>query len=92
MPLPNDIIERVERDFGINADAVLMKCEQLSAQLPQVFNDRVLRCIIFAASGEIARFKHLVEAAQLDVRDVIVAGECDENWQTVRDFTKPFSN
>lgn len=90
MALKRDIVERIERDFGRNADGVLIKSEQLIAESPELFTDRILRCIIFASGGGVSRFKHFSELARHDPRDVIVAGECDDNWRTVRDLTEPF--
>ncbi len=92
MALQQDIIDRIERDFGANADGVFIRCEQLITQSPELFTDRLLRCIIFAAGGDIPRFKHFVDVARHDPRDVIVAGECDHEWRTVRDLSQPFTS
>lgn len=90
MTLTQDIVERIERDFRSNADGVLIKSEQLIAESPELFTDRILRCIVFASGGNVSRFKHFAELPRHDPRDVIVAGECDDNWRTVRDQTQPF--
>ena len=90
MALKRDIVERIERDFGNKAGGVLIKSEQLIAESPELFADRILRCIIFASCGDVSRFKHFAEVARHDPRDVILAGECDDNWRTVRDLTQPF--
>jgi len=69
MALKRDIVERIERDFGSNVEGVLIKSEQLIAESPGLFTDRILRCIIFASGGDVSRFKHFADVARYDPRD-----------------------
>lgn len=55
--------------------------------------DRVLRCAIHAARGDLTRLAAQLEQARIDYRDVIVEGEYDVVDGALvrkRDFNLPF--
>jgi hypothetical protein len=54
-------------------------------------SDRVLRCIVFLAGGDLERLEEMVALSQIDARDVIVMAEYDRDVRTrLRDLRRPF--
>ena len=53
--------------------------------------DRILRCIVFVANGELDLLDKAIELAKIDYRDLIVWAEYDEKREQVRDLSVPFS-
>jgi hypothetical protein len=51
---------------------------------------RVARCVAVGAGGSIERLRDLIESADIDYRDVIVAGEYDRGMRRVRDLRVSF--
>lgn len=92
-PLPDDVDARLHKDFGNHAvkvkEQLLLKRGYGSSSF---LGDRLIRCIIFAASGDELRIGKLIELAQQDYRDVIVAGEYDRQNIRKRDLNKPFED
>lgn len=93
-PLPIDVQERVDQDFGKSADAIsnlLLASRRIGS--PDYFGDRLLRCFVFAAQGNESRLRQLIELARQDFRDVIIAAEYDElGLRRLRDFNHPFGS
>jgi len=93
MKLPADIEVQIEQDFGQQSDQVR---ELLLWYLKTVDKeaDRVLRCIVFLAKGNLNTLREMIAAAQLDYRDVIFwaeyADHASKNPVQVRDFNRPF--
>jgi hypothetical protein len=80
-----DIIERIQCDFGqADSDLVIRILEEFE------HDGRLARCIVVAAQRSIEKFKQLVEMANLDYRDVNVAGEDDRSGSQVRDLAASF--
>ncbi len=87
-PLPLDVMARLNSDFGDRTDAaaaILLACRQIGH-----IDDRLVRCIVYAARGDESRVRDLIELAQQDYRDVIVAGEYDEAMRQIRDLRVSF--
>lgn len=85
---PEDIHAKIARDFKRNAAAA---SEMIEAHLiDDPTGDRVLRCVLFVASGNLSELEQCLKLAQLDYRDMIVAAEYDEHMKQVRDFNNPF--
>ncbi len=58
-----------------------------------MFSDRVIRCIVYVANGELKTAQRAVSQALTDWRDVIVWAEYDNNFDTqLRDLSVPFAN
>ena len=91
--LARDILEKVNRDFEIPDEAALAlsvladfveKNEELSG-------DRILRCIVFVARGDLDVLEKAIDLAKADYRDLIVWAEYDGQDERVRDLSTPFS-
>jgi hypothetical protein len=93
-PLPIDVGEQLDRDFGDGAKAasnLLLASRRIGS--PDYFGDRLLRCLVFAAQGNESRFRQLMELARQDFRDVVMAAEYDElGLRRLRDFNYPFGS
>jgi hypothetical protein len=93
MPLTEDITIRVRHDFPADEVApVVEMLGELQREDAQLFCDRILRCLVFVASGRFAALADAVALARTDYRDLIVAAESDRDWQQVRDFNGPFGH
>lgn len=90
MNLTDDIARKVISEFGEDADEVVQDLLKMAAEDPQIFNDRLLRCIVFISHGSRTKMQEAYMLAKTDFRDVIVAAEYDANWVPVRDFRQPF--
>ena len=75
--LPQDIVDRVVRDFSeSDRSEVISILSVLDLPLSSVTNNqRVMRCVLVAANGSREKFNNLINEAQRDWRDVIMAGE-----------------
>lgn len=90
-PLPIDVRDRLIHDFGERADVVAaLLIARRQNDIEDFIGDRVLRCIVQAASGNEHRLPHLLELAKQDYRDVIVAGEYDEDMRQIRSLRDSF--
>lgn len=88
--LKRDVEMRVIADFALEErNEALSILQQLDDELGDG-QCRVLRCVLFLASGELARLAHYAERAQADWRDVIYWAEYDDQDRRIRDFSLPF--
>lgn len=84
MALPQDVIECIQKDFPeTEVPALLAQIESASESA------RVQRCIAFAAHGHPCYFGFLCRLAQVDYRDVIMAGEYERLGERLYDFSHP---
>ena len=93
--IPEDIRQRVETDFGPEADRIYRYLlERIPEGLPNGTRPRHLRCILFLAKGDEAALEQAIETCLQDTRDVMLAAEYDTTRYDVgrrlRDFSKPF--
>jgi hypothetical protein len=86
-----DILAQVQKDFGAEAGKALAL---LARALPEA--QRVLRCIVFLAKGNLEELSSLMTAAATDYRDVIFWAEYVDHEaphpRQVRDFNRSFLN
>jgi hypothetical protein len=52
--------------------------------------NRITRCIVFYANGDLNRLNNGIKLAMTDWRDTIMTAEYDRNNEKVRDMNKPF--
>lgn len=95
MTLTEDIINRIHEDFGENSAQAIKIVEKETTKSGDLQPDRIIRCIIFLAEGNIDDLSRYIEAAAVDPRDVMLWAEyepsadgADDN--KVRDFSEPF--
>jgi hypothetical protein len=86
MDVEPDIIEQLRADFPA------AEVESRLQQLTQASGDaRIQRCIVFASHGHPWYFDYLCKIAEVDFRDVIMAGEYDRLDARLYDFNRPIS-
>jgi hypothetical protein len=92
MALAPDIQARVAADFGTaDAAAVRELLEGERRAVPDVFGDRILRCAVYVAAGDVDELLRALALARLDPRDLIVWAEYDNVFgPRLRDLSKPF--
>lgn len=92
--LPQDIQNRLERDFGAESPTVRIKIERLLEDLADfgvaLAPDRIARCIIHLAAGSRQQIDHFIKAALEDPRDVIYWAEYDAQGRSIRDLSNSF--
>ena len=95
MTFKNDIIARVKSDFGIDANKAVTMLNEGIAKAEYIKTDRVIRCIVFLAKGNLFNLKRYIETAIFDTRDVMLWAEYEKlnedfNYKRLRDFNKTF--
>lgn len=93
-PLAPDIRRRIARDFNpADASAMLAEFDQQRAVDPDLFSDRIVRCIVYVANGELTTAQRAVSWALTDPRDLIVWAEYGNKFDTrLRDLSVPFAD
>jgi hypothetical protein len=91
MPLPDDIVAKVARDFPAAADRAYVL--HALATVGGIERNRVARCVLFCAAGDLAAFRSMEALARLDYRDAIMCGEYEyPSCKRLRSFNEPFAS
>lgn len=85
MTLEADIIDRINADFT-ETDTRTAEFELAASGK----TGRIARCVVFASEGSLQRLRDLIQLADRDYRDLIVAGEYDMAMRQVRDLRVSF--
>lgn len=85
-----DIWRKIQKDFGSDAQDAEEKIQMLSAQSKDLIEDRLVRCIIYLADGNIKNMEDAIKLAQTDYRDVIWQAEYECSETQKRDLSNPF--
>jgi galactose-1-phosphate uridylyltransferase len=96
MTFKDDIIERINSDFGENASKATTMLLDAINKVDYLKTDRIIRCIIYLAKGNLTELDKYIETATFDTRDVMLWAEYEglkenENPKRVRDFNKTFT-
>jgi hypothetical protein len=83
--IERDIIAKIEQMFSPEDAAKAIAALSAAGK-----SGRIARCVVFAARGSMERFVGLVQLAELDYRDVIVAAEYQDMQTHIRDFRASF--
>ena len=92
MMLVRDIWGKVNKDFETPEEAALALSvlADFVVQNQELSSDRIVRCIVFVANGDLTRLEKAIDLAKEDYRDLIVWAEYNEKNERVRDLTNPF--
>jgi len=94
--LPEDVLYRLRTDYGQDFDYALLSLgDFLSCSTVPTYvgeRNRIVRCIIHLAEGDLHRLRQVVVAAVSDWRDVIVAAEYESGTRVVNDFAQPWKS
>jgi hypothetical protein len=95
MTFKDDIIAKINTDFGESANKATTILIDAITKVDYLKTDRVIRCIIYLANGNLADLEKYIETATYDTRDVMLWAEyeglkANENPKRVRDFNMNF--
>jgi hypothetical protein len=92
MALTEDILAKIRQDFSRGEILpVIEMMTRLQEEDAGLFTDRILRCVLFVASGRFGALADAVALARLDYRDLIVNAEYDGHFGALqRDLSLPF--
>jgi len=87
MTFKEDISKRIKADFGEDSDKAFKALNDAVEIINYIETDRIIRCIIFLADGNVEALNKYIEAAIIDARDVMLWAEykiepwrqCDQN-------------
>ena len=94
--LKEDIIQQLQQDFSDLADSAISILQDAINKTDYLKTDRIIRCIIFLANGDIEKLRKFIDNAIFDPRDVMLWAEYenldnkDFKYKRVRDFNKTF--
>jgi hypothetical protein len=96
MIFKDDIKERIQTDFGENADKATTLLIDVINKVDYLKTERVIRCIIFLAKGNLADLNKYIESAIFDTRDIMLWAEYEKlngdiNYKRKRNFNKAFT-
>jgi hypothetical protein len=95
MTFKDDIKARIQTDFGENSITATTMLIDAINKVDYLKTDRVIRCIIFLAKGNLTDLNKYIETATFDTRDVMLWAEYEKlsgdlNYKRQRDFNKTF--
>ena len=94
MEFKEDISKRIKSDFNDRSDKANKVLKDALSKIDYLNNDRIVRCIIFLANGDLNSLKKHIETAIYDTRDVMLWAEYTNidkvKPKRVRDFNKTF--
>ena len=95
MEFKEDITQQIKLDFNDLADKVIEILKDAISKTDYLKTDRIIRCIIFLANGDIDKMKKYIDNAIFDPRDVMLWAEYEKLYDTlshkrIRDFNKTF--
>jgi hypothetical protein len=92
LALADDIRRRVLADFEVDKAGKAMEIlEQARTANPDFMTDRIVRCAVYVAGGDMATLRRALELAKTDWRDLIVWAEYDNAFgERKRDLKQPF--
>jgi len=99
MIFKDDIITRIKADFGSDADKAMTALNEAVEKTDSLDLDRIIRCIVFLAEGNLSNLNMYIKMAILDYRDVILCAEYEKlsddlfpnDNKRLRDFNKTFA-
>ena len=89
------MLNRINNDFGKSANEAKEMLVIAIADVGYLKTDRVIRCILFLAKGNMTDLNKYIETATFDSRDVMLWAEYEKlsgefNYKRLRDFNKTF--
>ena len=91
MTFKEDIINKIKADFGDNSASAFAILENAISKTDDLSSDRVIRCIIFLAEGNMDDLNKYIKAATTDTRDIMLWAEYETSTEKrLRDFDNTF--
>ena len=97
MLFKQDITNKIYTDFGEAASDACQILENAIEKTGDLNSDRVIRCIIFLAKGNVDELNKYIKVAVADPRDIMLWAEYEKsedgiNYNRLRDFSNPFES
>jgi hypothetical protein len=89
--LPPDILARIAADYPPEDRPGIIEALLVLTEVTRE-PERVARCVLFVADGDLEEFERMIELARTDYRDTVVAAEYDHADRRLRDLSKPFED
>jgi hypothetical protein len=95
MTFKEDIKQRIILDFKDLAGKANGLLSNAIVETENLKTDRVIRCIIFLAKGDLNELKKYIDNAIFDTRDIMLWAEYEKlegenNFKRIRDFNQTF--
>jgi hypothetical protein len=95
MIFKDDIVAKINNDFSENADKATAMLKDAFKNAEYLKTDRVIRCIVFLANGDLTALDKYIKMAINDTRDVMLWAEYEKldkefSYKRVRDFNYSF--
>jgi galactose-1-phosphate uridylyltransferase len=95
MIFKEDIIKRIQTDFGMESNKAIEILNQAIHKTDYLNLDRIIRCIVFESKGNLNDLQKNIKAATNDPRDIMLWAEYEKlsdnfNYKRIRDFNKTF--
>jgi len=95
MTFKEDIQQRIKLDFKDSASNANELLSKAISETDYLKNDRVIRCIVFLAKGDLNKLEKYLKTAIIDTRDVMLWAEYEEqegesNFKRIRNFNNTF--
>ena len=90
MEIALDIQQKLALDFGSEMPFAKDEIEALYAATNWQISDKMIRCIIYLAKGDVMLLKRTIGCARKDYKDVLWLAEYDRGDDRLRDFNKTF--
>lgn len=95
MKFKEDILQQIGLDFNDLSDKAIEILNKAISKTDYLKTDRVIRCIVFLANGDIEKLRKFIDNAIFDTRDVMLWAEYEKlsgefNYKRIRDFNKSF--
>ena len=93
MKFQDDIERKIKIDFGEYSNQATKILVEAITKTTCIETDRVIRCIVFLANGDLNELNKYIDTAILDIRDIILWAEYEElngKLKRLRDFNKTF--
>lgn len=95
MTFKQDIQQRIKLDFKDSAGKANELLSNAISETDYLKTDRVIRCIVFLAKGDLNMLEKYINNAVFDTRDVMLWAEYEKqegelNFKRIRDFNRTF--
>jgi len=87
---PTDIKNRLESDYGKNAEEAIRNIQELIITNKEFRSERIVRALIYAGNKDVVHLKKMIELTRIDWRDLLMNAEYEYPEKKVRDFTDEF--
>lgn len=88
--LPADVAQRIARQFQEEGPRIVEMLRAFRSRRPVIANERILRCVVQAASGNEGNVEKYIKLAETDWRDLILVAEYGPGQVRQRDLSRRF--